>query len=290
MAMTTTKSNITDSETTLLQETVATTIGVDTDNIEDFTVIVTAARRRHRRLLADYTWDVSFEVVTSLSTTLADSATSFAEIVESTLTADLATNVASAGIATVTVETIATVVATRRPSSQPTQKPFPSPTSSPEASVAASSSGADSSTPASDESPSNSSATIIGASVAGAALLLVAIGVAVWYSRRTKVGNGNGDEIDWQANQGVIKGELMRRKAADESRRSSQSSPQPPIQGEPKALPYPSDIGGHSGKSVFMPGTVPPPRRASKALPSGTRLPPISNASEAKARSNSTHL
>jgi hypothetical protein len=71
----------------------------------------------------------------------------------------------------------------------------PNPTASPESSIATTSSGADSSTPESEESPvkDKGNATIVGSSVAGAALLLIGIGAGVWYFR-TKMASGSGND------------------------------------------------------------------------------------------------
>ena len=125
MAMSTTKGTVSNDELAALQETVASTIGVDSGNIKDFAVVITSKRRR---LLSSYAWDLTFDVVIALSSTSSASSTSFSESIATSLESNLSSEVASSSLAmTVAVESVSYVMSTRNPSAVPTPPPSSSP-------------------------------------------------------------------------------------------------------------------------------------------------------------------
>jgi hypothetical protein len=193
------------------------------------------------------------------------------------------------------------------------------PTASPESSVAATTSGADSSTPESEESLVKGNATIVGASVAGAALLLIGIGAGVWYSR-TKMASGSGhdgEKFEWQGGlayaHGSLKGvelpkgvarqggdaaaaaaaaadddddlkvsALMRRKLDDQAHRGPHSSS---VRVSARASPPPL---GEPKQQLLQYTPAPTLTRASKSLQPGTLLPPVYSLAEAKKPASTT--
>jgi len=118
VTLTTTASTISAKDTDTLQDTVADTIGVASESIHDFTVVIEKARRR---LLADtYIWTISFYVQTSLSATSYSSNAAFAAGISSSITNNLAANIQSDLGLAVTVTGVTVVASTRSPSAAPT--------------------------------------------------------------------------------------------------------------------------------------------------------------------------
>ena len=78
-----------------LKDLVADAMEVEASNIKSFSVTWAASGRRRRRLLAVYTWAVSFTVSVALSTTDYSTDASFASFIEEALTSDSFTSVVS---------------------------------------------------------------------------------------------------------------------------------------------------------------------------------------------------
>ena len=121
LTLTTYKSSLTSSETSDLQSAVATAVGVTSNALVNFIVVIANTRRR---LLSSYTWEISFKVVTTLGSTTASSSTAFVNSVKSSLeSTTFASNVAAALSSSVSVTIVSAVLSTRRPSPAPTAPP-----------------------------------------------------------------------------------------------------------------------------------------------------------------------
>ena len=120
--MITTQATISSSQSAILKNTIATTVGVASNYIINFAVTTTPARRR-RHLLASYTWIATFDVIAPLSTTSASSPTDFKDSMTTSLETNLATNVQINMGLMITVSEVSAVIATRNPSSMPTPQP-----------------------------------------------------------------------------------------------------------------------------------------------------------------------
>jgi hypothetical protein len=96
-----------------LKSTIATSLGVDTTSIKDFTVVAEEARRRrllsggsdeigpHRRL-ASYTWVVTFTVVASLSSVGVSSTSAFEKMIKETLGSDSFSSSLTSAVSSIT--------------------------------------------------------------------------------------------------------------------------------------------------------------------------------------------
>jgi len=121
VVMTTTQSTISAKETNTLMNAVALSLGLDVSTIQDFTVVITQARRR--LLVSSYIWTVSFSVVTSLSSTPYTSTAALSSGISSLLTSNLEANVQSSLGLVVLEQSVTVTASTRSPSMAPTSTP-----------------------------------------------------------------------------------------------------------------------------------------------------------------------
>ena len=119
-----------ESDKASLKETIASSAGVAEQDIKNFAVTYSSARRYHlRRLLATVTWTISFDVVVSLASTTSTNSADFAASVGASLAdPSFAAALGSALSTPVTVDTVLSSVRTREPTMEPSDAAVPAPT------------------------------------------------------------------------------------------------------------------------------------------------------------------
>ena len=119
LEMVTSKASVSASETTALRSTIASTIGVESEQIRNLVVTVAASSRR--RLLASYVWTIDFDVVATLSSITASSSEEFVESMKSSFeSSTFASDVSVAVNTPVTITSVSAIIKTRNPSASPT--------------------------------------------------------------------------------------------------------------------------------------------------------------------------
>ena len=115
----------TSSDKTALTSSIAESMDIEVSDIHSL-VISSSSSRRRSLLSTTYSWDVTFDVVSSLAASGYSSATAYASAISSTLIgSDFSTTAASNLGVAVTVDTssVTTTIATRNPSRAPTNRP-----------------------------------------------------------------------------------------------------------------------------------------------------------------------
>jgi len=129
ITLSTPKSSISQNETAFLYETVVDALSLSKRNIKNFIVNVKQNTAR-RRLFASQFIEISFTVVVSLQSEMAESPTIFADRLQGKLKSDsFASEVALDLGETVSIESVTTVVDEATQPFKPTLAPFPAPTS-----------------------------------------------------------------------------------------------------------------------------------------------------------------
>ena len=119
LEMVTSKASVSASETKALRSTIASTIGLEIEQIQNLVVTVTAYSRR--RLLSSYAWTISFDVVATLESVSASSTEVFVESMKSSFeSSTFASDVSAAVNTPVTITSVSAVIKTRHPSPSPT--------------------------------------------------------------------------------------------------------------------------------------------------------------------------
>ena len=126
------ESSVSLNDTAVLKETVASTLGLETNEVLNLAIEVTLATSR-RRLQASYLWTLTFEVAAHSGDSSSEDPSDYALSLQASLISDLAANVESALDIAVTIEGVTTVVETRKPTSLPSAVPSEIPSALPSA-------------------------------------------------------------------------------------------------------------------------------------------------------------